>query len=102
MTSVVFQEALSRNTFAGFTIGALVHTDMASPHLMHAGNPSQIEKYMPGIVSGDCLTAVAISEPNMGSDVAAIQTKAEKLIMDLLLMELKFISQTVSEQTCIL
>ena len=29
MTSVVFQEALSRNTFAGFTIGALVHTDMA-------------------------------------------------------------------------
>ena len=79
MTSVVFQEALSRNTFAGFTIGALVHTDMASPHLMHAGNPSQIEKYMPGIVSGDCLTAVAISEPNMGSDVAAIQTKAEKV-----------------------
>ena len=46
---------------------------------MHAGNPSQIEKYMPGIVSGDCLTAVAISEPNMGSDVAAIQTKAEKV-----------------------
>ena len=58
-----FSEALSRNTFAGFTIGALVHTDMASPHLMHAGNPSKIEKYMPGIVSGDCLTAVAISEP---------------------------------------
>ena len=46
---------------------------------MHAGNPSQIEKYMPGIVSGDCLTAVAISEPNMGSDVAAIQTKAQKV-----------------------
>ena len=93
MTSVVFQEALSRNTFAGFTIGALVHTDMASPHLMHAGNLSQVEKYMPGIVSGDCLTAVAISEPNMGSDVAAIQK--QKLIMDLLLMELKFILQTV-------
>jgi acyl-CoA dehydrogenase len=37
LTNVVFAEALSQSTFAGFIITVLVHTDMASPHLHHAG-----------------------------------------------------------------
>jgi acyl-CoA dehydrogenase len=40
-TNVVFQEALSRSTSGGFIITVLVHTDMASPHLVHGGSEDQ-------------------------------------------------------------
>ena len=41
LTNLVFAEALSQSTFGGFIITVLVHTDMASPHLHHAGTPSR-------------------------------------------------------------
>jgi acyl-CoA dehydrogenase len=78
MTSVVFQEALSLSTFGGFIVTVLVHTDMASPHLVNAGSKAQIEKYLPAITAGEAITAVAISEPDAGSDVAGIRTRAHR------------------------
>jgi acyl-CoA dehydrogenase len=75
-TNVVFQEALSRATSGGFIITVLVHTDMASPHLVHGGSPEQKARWLPAIVAGDCITAVAVTEPDAGSDVAAIRTRA--------------------------
>jgi acyl-CoA dehydrogenase len=76
LTNLVFAEALSQSTFAGFIITVLVHTDMASPHLHHAGTPEQKARYMPRITAGECITAVGISEPGAGSDVAGIRTSA--------------------------
>ncbi len=76
LTNLVFAEALSQSTFGGFIITVLVHTDMASPHLHHAGTPEQKAKYMPGITAGRTVTAVGISEPGAGSDVAGIKTTA--------------------------
>ena len=78
LSNLVFAEALSQSTFAGFIITVLVHTDMASPHLHHAGTPEQKAKYMPRITCGDCITAVGISEPGAGSDVAGIRTSARR------------------------
>ena len=78
ITSVVFQEALSLSTFGGFIVTVLVHTDMASPHLMNAGSKAQIEKYLPPIIAGETISAVAISEPDAGSDVAGIRTRARR------------------------
>lgn len=78
LTSVVYAEALSRSTFGGFVVTALVHSDMASPHLVHAGSPAQLEKYLPGIIRGEKITAVAVTEPDAGSDVAAIRTRARR------------------------
>jgi acyl-CoA dehydrogenase len=78
LTNLVFAEALSQSTFAGFVITVLVHTDMAAPHLHHAGTPDQKAKYMPGITSGRTIAAVAITEPGAGSDVAGIQTRARR------------------------
>ena len=75
-TNVVFQEALSRSTSGGFVVTVLVHTDMASPHLLHAGTAAQKARWLPGILAGTCITAVAVTEPDAGSDVAAIRTKA--------------------------
>ena len=78
LTNLVFAEALSQSTFGGFIITVLVHTDMASPHLHHAGTAAQKAKYMSGITSGRIITAVAITEPGAGSDVAGLRTTARR------------------------
>jgi acyl-CoA dehydrogenase len=78
LTNLVFAEALSQSTFAGFIITVLVHTDMASPHLHHAGSVEQKAKYLPRVTAGEMITAVGISEPGAGSDVAGIRTSARR------------------------
>jgi acyl-CoA dehydrogenase len=78
LTNLVFAEALSQSTFGGFIITVLVHTDMASPHLHHAGTAAQKARWMPGITAGTTVTAVAITEPGAGSDVAGIRTTAKR------------------------
>ena len=78
LTNLVFAEALSQSTFGGFIITVLVHTDMASPHLHHAGTVAQKARYMPGVTAGSTITAVGISEPGAGSDVAGLRTRAVK------------------------
>jgi len=78
LTSLVYAEALSRSTFGGFVVTALVHSDMASPHLVHGGSKAQLDKYLPGIIRGDLITAVAVTEPDAGSDVAGIRTRARR------------------------
>ena len=76
LSNLVFDEALSQSTFGGFIITVLVHTDMASPHLHHAGTPEQQARWMPGITRGETITAVGITEPGAGSDVAGLRTSA--------------------------
>jgi acyl-CoA dehydrogenase len=76
LTNVVFQEALGRCTSGGFVVTVLVHTDMASPHLAHAGSAQQKARWLPAICRGECITAIAVTEPDAGSDVAAIRTRA--------------------------
>ncbi|SLN61760.1 acyl-CoA dehydrogenase family protein [Oceanibacterium hippocampi] len=76
LASVVLAEELGRSSFGGFAITVLVHTDMASPHLANAGIAEQLARYMPDIVAGKAITAVAITEPDAGSDVAGMRTRA--------------------------
>ena len=78
IATAVLAEELGRSTFGGFAVTVLVHTDMASPHLANAGNPAQLARYMPGIVSGEIIAAVAVTEPDAGSDVASIRTTARR------------------------
>ncbi len=49
---------------------------MASPHLYWTGSEALKEKYLPAICRGEALTAIAVTEPGGGSDVAAIRTRA--------------------------
>lgn len=78
LATVVLAEELGRSTFGGFAVTVLVHTDMGSPHLANAGNQAQLEKYMPGIITGELITAIAITEADAGSDVAGMRTRATK------------------------
>ena len=78
LTNLVFAEALSQSTFAGFIITVLVHTDMAGPHLHHAGSAAQKDKYLHKVTAGEMIAAVGITEPGAGSDVAGIRTTARR------------------------
>lgn len=74
--AVILAEELAQSTFAGVTITVLVHTNMASPHLANAGNTAQQQRYLPDIIQGQQITAICITEPGAGSDVANIKTRA--------------------------
>lgn len=78
LTSAVFAEALGSSTYSGFAATVLVHTDMASPHLIHSGTEGQIDRYLPGVLAGDIITAIAVTEADAGSDVAGMRTSAKR------------------------
>lgn len=76
--TAVLAEELGRSTYAGFAITALVHTDMASVHLFNAGSDAQRAAFMPDIIAGRKIVAVAVTEPDAGSDVKGIQTMGRR------------------------
>lgn len=78
VATAVLAEELGRSTFSGFAITVLVHTDMASVHLFNAGSEALKDRFMPGVVAGEAITAVAITEPGAGSDVRGIRTTARR------------------------
>ncbi|WP_342643354.1 acyl-CoA dehydrogenase family protein [Rhodoligotrophos ferricapiens] len=78
LATVVLAEELGRSTFSGVAITALVHTDMASVHVYNYGNEAQKQRYMPGIIAGTIITAIAVTEPGAGSDVKSIRTTARR------------------------
>ena len=78
LATAVLAEECGRSTFGGFAATVLVHTDMASPHLARNGSAEQLAKYMPRVVAGETVMAIAVTEPDAGSDVAAIRTRARK------------------------
>jgi acyl-CoA dehydrogenase len=78
LASAAFSEALGASTFAGFDVTVLVHTDMAGPHLLNSGTREQLERWMPGVLAGETILSIGVSEPDAGSDVAGIRTRARK------------------------
>ncbi|MFA7280841.1 MAG: acyl-CoA dehydrogenase family protein [Sterolibacterium sp.] len=74
--SAILAEELGRSSFGGFAVTVMVHTDMASPHLANFGNPEQLSRYLPKVIKGQMITAVAVTEADAGSDVAGIRTSA--------------------------
>jgi acyl-CoA dehydrogenase len=78
LASVVFAEELGRSTFGGFTITVLVHTDLAMPYVTNFGNDEQKARWLPGMVTGEILSAIGVTEPDAGSDVAALRTTARR------------------------
>lgn len=78
MATVVLAEELGRSTFSGVAITALVHTDMASVHIANAGSQAQRDRLMPAIIAGEKIVAVAVTEPDAGSDVKGIRTTARR------------------------
>jgi acyl-CoA dehydrogenase len=75
-SSVVLGEEMARCRSGGVAFSVLVHTDMSSPWLVRYGTEAQKQAYLPGIVSGETVCALGITEPGTGSDMAGIATRA--------------------------
>ena len=76
LTSAILHEECARSRSGSFAMAVGVHCDMASPHLYWTGSEALKEKFLPAICRGETLTAIAVTEPGGGSDVAAIRTRA--------------------------
>ena len=73
---VVFNEELGRINSGGFVITQQVVQYMSGPYILKYGSERLKEKYLPGIISGDLICSIGITEPGAGSDAQNIQTKA--------------------------
>ena len=76
VASVVLGEEMARCRSGGVAFSVLVHTDMSSPWLVRYGTDAQKQKYLPGIIRGETVCALGITEPETGSDMAALATRA--------------------------
>src|SRR5213078_2391823 len=76
LASVVLGEEMARCRSGGVAFSVLVHTDMSSPWLTRFGTSAQRRKYLPGIIRGETVCALGITEPGAGSDMAALATRA--------------------------
>ncbi len=73
---VVFNEEIAKMNSGGFTITQQVVQYMSCPYILKYGSEKLKQKYLPGIIAGDLISCIGITEPDAGSDAQNIQTKA--------------------------
>ncbi|MEL3962431.1 acyl-CoA dehydrogenase family protein [Lysinibacillus endophyticus] len=75
--SMILAEELER-VGAGLASGIVLHSDIVTPYIESYGTKEQKEKWLPKSVSGEFISAIAMTEPGAGSDLAGIQTTARR------------------------
>jgi len=64
----------------GFSLGGIrAHTDIALPYFIRHTDADQARRWLPGLASGELLAAIAITEPDAGSDVTGLRTTAVRI-----------------------
>jgi alkylation response protein AidB-like acyl-CoA dehydrogenase len=74
--SVIVTEEISHTFHTG--LAAPLHSDIVVPYISAFASEELKQKYLPGCVSGDIITAIAMTEPDAGSDLAGIGTTADE------------------------
>ena len=74
--NVVLGEECFRLSLGGFGVGLTLHNDVCLPYFLEYCNDEQKQRWLPGIADGTLITAIAMTEPGTGSDLAGIKTKA--------------------------
>ncbi len=74
--TLVLGEELGRIAAGGVSMAITVQTDMATPSLARFGTPDLKARYLAPACRGEMVTSIAVTEPDAGSDVAAIRTRA--------------------------
>ncbi len=64
--------------YAGSSAGITLQSDIVAPYLEAYGSDEQKAKYLPRMISGECITAIAMTEPGAGSDLQGIRTTARR------------------------
>ncbi len=75
--SVVLAEEIARY-LGDSAVGVPLHSDMVMPYIASYGSPEQKAQWMPAAVTGEKISAVAMTEPGAGSDLAAIRATAKR------------------------
>ena len=75
-SSINWQE----QSYAGTTgPGWALHSEIVAPYLVHYGTEEQKQEWLPKMVTGDAITAIAMTEPGAGSDLQGMRTNAVKV-----------------------
>ncbi|MCF5045767.1 acyl-CoA dehydrogenase family protein [Pseudomonas simiae] len=72
--SAVVIEEISRLGLTG--IGFSLHSDIVAPYILHYGSEALKHEYLPKLISGEMVTAIAMTEPGAGSDLQGVKTTA--------------------------
>jgi acyl-CoA dehydrogenase len=72
-------QTISAAGFAGLASAVAAHNEVAIPYVMDLGTDTQRQHWLPGMISGDIVGAIAMTEPSAGSDLKAIRGRAEKI-----------------------
>ena len=75
--SAVFNEELARIGASG--PGFALQSDIVAPYILHYGTEEQKRRWLPPLASGEIVSAIAMSEPGTGSDLAAVATRARRV-----------------------
>jgi alkylation response protein AidB-like acyl-CoA dehydrogenase len=75
-SNLVLAEELSFSGSGGLSMGVAVHTDMATPPILQFGTEEQKQQYLVPAIGGQKISCLGITEPDAGSDVSAIRTRA--------------------------
>ncbi|MEQ3552649.1 acyl-CoA dehydrogenase family protein [Pseudonocardia nematodicida] len=76
--NAVIIEELMRSGSGGVGLGLTLHNDICMPYFLSFADAAQQKQWLPGIVAGERITAVAMTEPGMGSDLASMATTARR------------------------
>jgi alkylation response protein AidB-like acyl-CoA dehydrogenase len=74
--NAILGEETQRASVGDLGLGLTLHNDICLPYFLAYADESQRERWLPGIASGQLITALAMTEPGAGSDLASISTRA--------------------------
>ena len=74
--NVIIAEELQRSGLNAAGLGLTLHNDICLPYFLSYCNDEQKQRWLPGIASGELITAIAMTEPGIGSDLASMKTTA--------------------------
>jgi acyl-CoA dehydrogenase len=76
--SCAVTEEISRQGYGALAAGVSVHSDIVAPYIVHHGTDEQKQRFLPGMVTGEVVGAIGMTEPAAGSDLQGIKTNAIK------------------------
>jgi alkylation response protein AidB-like acyl-CoA dehydrogenase len=74
--NAIIAEELAKRGINGAGLGLTLHNDIVTPYFIEYCTNEQADRWLPGIASGELVTAIAMTEPGTGSDLAGIKTTA--------------------------
>lgn len=74
--NAIISEELARANMGGAGLGLTLHNDITTPYFLEYCNDEQAARWFPGIASGELITAIAMTEPGTGSDLASVAAMA--------------------------